>query len=430
MDRTAAPLFRSKIQTIAAKRKGLGCFGDLGPGRLATDEWQARGLELPDVAALRRYRLDRVVDALGRADVAAILLSDPINVRYATDSTNMQVWCTHNRVRYALVCADGHVVVFDFHGSSHLSDHLGLVKEIRPATAWTFFLAGESAPDQARAWAAEIDDILRDRAGDNRRLALDTADMTGIKALRDLGVEPLEGQHLIERARVIKSVDEIRAMRCALDAKEAAMAVMEAALTPGISEQELWAILHKEAISRGGEWIETRLLASGPRTNPWFQECSSRVIEEGDVVAFDTDLIGPYGYCADISRSWVCGDVWSAEQKELYAIASDQIETNAALVTPGLSFREFADQAFQLPEDCVANRYSAIAHGVGLCDEYPHIGYPMDREPGASDDYLEAGMTICIESYVGRVGGREGIKLEQQVLVTEAGSELLSTYRL
>ena len=67
-------------------------------------------------------------------------------------------------------------------------------------------------------------------------------------------------------------------------------------------------MLHAENIRRGGEWIETRLLASGPRTNPWFQECGAAVIEAGDIVAFDTDLIGPYGYCADISRTWLAGD--------------------------------------------------------------------------------------------------------------------------
>ena len=49
-------------------------------------------------------------------------------------------------------------------------------------------------------------------------------------------------------------------------------------------------------IRRGGEWIETRLLTSGPRTNPWFQECGPRIVQPNEILAFDTDLIGPYGY--------------------------------------------------------------------------------------------------------------------------------------
>ena len=81
------------------------------------------------------------------------------------------------------------------------------------------------------------------------------------------------------------------------------MAEMQAALAPGVTEIELWSHLHAGNIKRGGEWIETRLLTSGARTNPWLQECGSRQIQAGDLVAFDTDLIGPYGYCADISRT-------------------------------------------------------------------------------------------------------------------------------
>ncbi|TIW64079.1 MAG: aminopeptidase P family protein, partial [Mesorhizobium sp.] len=140
----------------------------------------------------------------------------------------------------------------------------------------------------------------------------------------------------MESARLIKSPDEILAMRRSIVACEAAMGEMEHALKPGISENELWAELHRGNIARGGEWIETRLLSSGPRTNPWFQECSSRVIEAGDLVAFDTDLIGPYGFCADLSRTWLCGDGKpSNEQRDLFRIAADQIAHNTELMRPG-----------------------------------------------------------------------------------------------
>jgi Xaa-Pro aminopeptidase len=180
---------------------------------------------------------------------------------------------------------------------------------------------------------------------------------------------------------------------------------------------------------RGGEWIETRLLASGPRTNPWFQECSSRPIEAGDLVAFDTDLIGPYGYCADISRTWRCGGGRpTGAQRTLYAIAREQVAHNVAEIRAGVSFREFAERAFVLPERYRANRYSTVVHGVGLADEYPAIYYPEDAQASGYDGVFEENMTICIESYVGEAGGAEGVKLEEQVLVTPTGAEVLSTY--
>ena len=424
----AAGGYQSKILRSAERRPGAGSFGDLGPGALALGEWQALGLELPDACAMRASRLARMRAQLAARDYAGIVVTDPINVRYATDSTNFQVWCLHNPVRYAFVATDGPVIVFDFHGCAHLSAHLELVDEVRPGRGWYFFKSGDRVAEHASGWAAEIADLVQAHGGGNRRVAIDRADREGIAALEALGLSLQAGQEVMELARAIKSPDEIKAMRCALAACEAAMGVMQVNLRPGVTEQGLWAHLHVETVRRGGEWIETRLLSSGPRTNPWFQECGSRVIEPGDLVAFDTDLIGPYGYCADISRTWLCEGRASNAQIDLYRLAREQIAYNLELVRPGLGLREFSDKAFRLPERYRANRYSAIAHGVGVCDEYPAIYYPEDVEITGYDGVLEPGMTICVESYIGEQGGAEGVKLEEQVLVTETGAEVLSRY--
>ena len=424
-----SPGYQSKILRAAERRRALGSFGDLGPGSLAVGEWQALGLELPDMTAMRSYRLARLRAQLAERDYAGVVVTDPINVRYATDSTNFQVWCLHNPVRYAFVATEGPVIVFDFHGCEHLSAHLDLVDEVRPGRGWYFFKSGERIAEHAAGWAAELSELVRAHGGGNRRLAIDHVNPEGVEALRAQGISLHEGQAVMEHARAIKSADEIKAMRCALATCEAAMLVMQQHLRPGIAEQELWAHLHAENVKRGGEWIETRLLSSGPRTNPWFQECGSRVIEAGDLVAFDTDLIGPYGYCADISRTWRCGEGRaSARQRDLYRLAREQIAYNLELVRPGLGFREFSAKAFQLPERDAGNRYSTIAHGVGLCDEYPAVYYPKDAEDSGYDGVLEAGMTICIESYIGEAGGAEGVKLEEQLLVTATGAEVLSRY--
>ncbi len=422
--------YASKISRAAARQRGLGSFGDLGPGALAVDEWHDLGLELPDAEALRAYRLMRVREQLQTLDYAGILLTDPINVRYATDSTNMQVWCSHNQVRYAFVACDGPVIVFDFHGSSHLSRHLPLVDEIRPGQAWSYFLTGDGTGAAAGRWAAEIVDMVRVHGGDNRRLAVDKVDRLGSNALETRGLALCDGQEVMELARKVKSIDEINAMRCAIATCDVGMAAMQAHLQPGLTEQELWAHLHAENIKRGGEWIETRLLASGQRTNPWFNECSSKVIEAGDIVAFDTDLIGPYGYCADISRTWLCGDGRpTSRQKAMYQLAVEQLEENTVLLRPGLGFLDYASRSFALPERYRANRYSVILHGVGLCDEYPAIVYAEDAKD-AYEGVFEAGMTVCVESYIGEEDGPDGIKLEQQLLITENGAELLSHYPL
>ena len=170
-------------------------------------------------------------------------------------------------------------------------------------------------------------------------------------------------------------------------------------------------------------------MASGPRTNPWFQECGDRIIRAGELVAFDTDLIGPFGYCADISRTFFCGPGRPSEaQRRLYALAVEQLAHNTALLRPGAAFSEITERAWRIPEAYVANRYSNVVHGVGLADEWPKVFHREDEAALAYDGVIEAGMTLCVESYIGEAGGREGVKLEQQLLVTADGTVPLSTF--
>ena len=102
--------------------------------------------------------------------------------------------------------------------------------------------------------------------------------------------------------------------------------------------------------------------------------------------------------------------------------------TNIGLIQPGMSFAEMTAKSHRLPEAYRALRYGVLAHGVGLCDEYPSVRYPEDVEAHGYSGRFEVGMTLCVEAYVGAVGGREGVKLEEQVVVTENGCILLSRY--
>ncbi len=404
----------------------------LGYGALAEAEWRAAGIPDPDLAAMRHYRLARIRAELVRHDYAGLIVYDPVNIRYATDSTNMQLWVTHNATRFCFVATNGPVILFDYHHSEHLSDHAGMADEVRPAYSTIFMYGGDEIGTRIRRWADEVADLLAEFGGANRRIAIDYLQPDQHAGLAARGISVHDGQQVIERARSIKSADEIICMRRAIVSCEAAMSEMEAGLRPGMSENDLWALLHHGNIVRGGEWIETRLLSSGPRTNPWFQESSSRTILAGDLVSFDTDLIGPYGFCSDISRTWLAGTgMPSDEQRALYRVASDQVIHNTEILKPGMTHRELWETARTLPEDCLPNRYGVLYHGVGMCDEYPSIPYPQDVEDGVpADDTLEPGMVLCVESYTGRLGGHEGVKLEEQVLITDNGHEKLSKYPL
>ncbi len=402
---------------------------EIGPTALAFAEWEALGLEMPHLETMREFRLQRLVQELQKNDYGGIVLFDPLNIRYATDTTNMQLWITHNPARACFVSADGYVVLFDFHSCEHLSDHLPLVRERRHGASFFYFESGHRADEHADLFAAQIDELMRSHAGANRRLAVDKIEIAGLRALERIGLEVYEGQAVTEIARVIKGPDEIKAMRCAVAACEAAMFEMQAAIEPGKSENEIWSVLHAGNIKRGGEWLETRIFSSGPRTNPWFQESGPRIVQPGELLALDTDMVGTYGICCDISRTWHSGGARPTdEQKWLYQISHEHIMTNMELLKPGISFREITEKAHRLPDDCVPNRYGVVMHGVGLCDEYPSIRYREDYDSYGYDGVVEPGMVLCVEVYCGRKNGHEGVKLEDQVLITEDGYENLTAY--
>ncbi|KAA3623363.1 MAG: aminopeptidase P family protein [Proteobacteria bacterium] len=379
--------------------------------------------------AVREYRLKRVREQLARFDYAGILLFDQINVRYATDATNMQIWCGHYETRCAYVSTDGPLVLFDYGNYPHLVEGLSAIDEYRRMPSFYFFTAGSRGAEFAEVFASEIDDLLTTHGGGNRRLAVDRLSPLGSVPLAKRDIELCDGQEVMELARAIKSAAELQLMRASIDACEAGMRAMRDALAPGMTENALWSVLHQVNIERGGEWIETRLLSSGPRTNPWFRECSMRVMEAGDLVSFDTDLIGPYGYCADVSRTWVCGENRpTGEQRRLYACAHEQVQTNIERLKPGMTFEEVSRGAWSIPAEFERNRYGSLIHGVGLADEYPSIKHAHDLEARGYPGVVEPGMTLCVESYIGAENGREGVKLEEQVVVTDDGVERLSSY--
>ena len=378
-------------------------------------------------------RLERLRAQIAAADCDAALLYDPTNIRYATGTSNMQVYSLHNPCRYAFVPVDGPVVLFDFKGCEHLSESHPAVDEVRSATSWYHFITGARTKEFAERWADEIVGLLGGAGspGTRRRIAVDRLDPYGFEALCRRGVAVTDGQEVANLARVIKTSDEIDALRVAVGACEAAIAEMAAALRPGLTEQELWAVLHRGSIERGGEWFETRLLTSGPRTNPWYQECSDRIIGDGDLVAFDTDLIGVGGYSVDISRTWLAGDRQATdEQRRMYAAAREQVATNVALLRPGLTFREFCQTAATPPGQLHTRTNAALAHGIGLCNEYPLILNRDHFDEAGYDGVIEAGMVLCVESLVAPAGAREAVKLEEQVVITESGAVPLSTYPL
>jgi Xaa-Pro aminopeptidase len=293
----------------------------------------------------------------------------------------------------------------------------------------SYFFGGSRMDEWMKRWAKEMADLVDQYGGGNRRLGVERAGARAPAAFGDLNIEVADAMDVIEAARNIKSPEEILCMNHAIAVAETGMWRMREALQPGMSEIELWSLLWQANMEHGGDWIECRLLSAGDRTNPWLQEASGRLIRPGELVAFDTDLIGPFGYAADISRTYICATKPTACQKELYQRAYDEVQHNMELMRPGMSFKEITDKSFRQPDQFIPNRYPVVAHGIGMSDEWPAILYPQDYAEAGYDGVLETGMTLCVESYVGEARGSEGVKLEQQVLITDDGYRLLTRFQ-
>jgi Xaa-Pro dipeptidase len=341
----------------------------------------------------------------------------------------MQIITARNAPSRYLLLTQDESILYEFTGCLHLGKGYSTVTDVRPARTASFCAAGNRVEEEERLWAGEMASTIRELVGGERRIGMERMNAGAALALEREGFEIVDAQRAVELARAIKSAEEIQCIKVALRATEAALAYMAERLRPGMTENELWSLLHQGVIALGGDYCETRLLSSGTHTNPWFQETGSRRIGANEIVALDTDVVGCYGYYCDFSRTFHSGpDKPSAAQRTLYRTAHEQVLHNVGILKPGLTFKEYSERAWNIPERYVDNRYFLSAHGCGMTGEYPYLYHRMDYAAAGYDGVVEPGMTICVESYIGEKRGPEGVKLEQQCLVTDTGIEVLSQY--
>ena len=382
-----------------------------------------------DLPAVYAYRQGRARAEMAARGVDAVILSDAVNIRYATGARNMQVFTSRNAPSRYLVLTARRAILFEFTGCAHLADGLATIDEVRPALTASFVAAGPEIGAREKAWAAATADLLIELVGPRATVGLERMNAGAALALHAQGFHIVDAQEPIEMARAIKSTEEMKCVVASLRATEIAVAKLRAAIRPGLREVELWSVLHQSVIAQNGDYVETRLLNAGQRTNPWFQEAGDSVIGANELIALDTDVVGRHGYYADFSRTFHSGPgAPTAAQRELYKVAHEQVCANIDILRPGMSFRDYADAAWDIPDKYFANRYYLSAHGCGMSGEYPYLYHRGDFPDAGYDGEIRPGMTICVESYIGAEGGAEGVKLEQQVLITETGVALLSRF--
>ncbi|MGD8710360.1 MAG: Xaa-Pro peptidase family protein [Ectothiorhodospiraceae bacterium] len=381
-----------------------------------------------DPKALRAGRLRRLREMMAEKGYAAVVLFDPYNQRYATGSRNMFGYFLRNSTRYIYVPLEGPVILFEYPGSAHVSTWLETIDESRTSkVVWSAVNQRDNL--NSDPFAREIADLVRQHGGGNLHVGLDRCSHILALSLEAQGLTVGDCMQDTLHCRRLKTPEEVACLAQSMAATEGAVADVEAAIKPGVSETDLFATMYGSVIRNGGEFIETRLLNSGPRTNPWFNEASDRIVRPGELVAMDSDTIGVSGYYSDFSRTFHVGPGRpTGYQQSLYQMAWEQVHHNIAILKPWMSFREIAERAWRIPERFLDRRYPSIIHGVGMHGETPLVAHAMDLDRFTGDGTLEPGMVVSVESYIGEVDGPEGVKLEEEVLITDTGVEMLSRY--
>jgi len=376
---------------------------------------------------LRRERLKKTQAEMAAGDVGALVLTDTANIRYTTGIAVMPLWTATNLAHYVLVPVKGSPVVFEFTQARFRAEEF--FADVRNAHYWQARFAEHMAAENSAAWATELRAVLQEWGVADARLGVDKLDFHGFNALQQQGLTLVDADEPLEKARQIKTADEIELMRQSAAVCEAALYDMEQAIRPGVTENELLGVYWHKLCSLGGEYVFCRLLASGSKTNPWFQEAGSKMVRPGDLVGFDTDTIGPEGYACDISRTFLCGNKPTPVQKEAYQVAYDFVQAVAEMLRPGLAFDELVENLPRFPEAYWPQRYSTILHGIGTDDEPPFIPYPSPEETMVlPQGEFKENMVVSVEFYAGKVGEQDGVKLEDEVWITADGPVMISLY--
>jgi Xaa-Pro aminopeptidase len=379
-----------------------------------------------DFRQLRRDRLAKVQREMAVCRIGALVLTDIVNIRYCVGISVMPLYTAVNLAHYVVVPVEGEPVIFEYGGAEFRAEPFW--SDVRPSIFWQARVVDADSARKAARWAAQIRGVLGERGLADARIGVDVLDFHGFTALQDQGLHLTDADHAIAAARMIKTMDEIELMLQSCAVAEAALYDMEQAIRPGISENELLAIYWHRMLVLGGEHCSTRLIVSGYKTNPWFHEAGSKLVRPGDLVAIDTDMIGPEGYACDMSRTFVCGDTASATQKEAYKVAHDFVRGCIDLIGPGVSYAEFVDRCPVLPEAYRAQQYGVILHGIGTDDESPNIPLPGDPHTEMPEGEFRENMVLAVECYAGKVGAQEGVKLEDEVWVSADGASVISLY--
>jgi Xaa-Pro dipeptidase len=379
-----------------------------------------------DLEALRTKRIARADEQRKKAGLDALLVWKDENCRYLTDLRPQLIAGKTTALNGALLIEGKAPILFCSGGERDRVDRtMPWIEEVHTIPIIEERALVEGMVDKI------LGPVLRKYRLSDSKIGLDEANTVFVKALsakfQKLVVE--DGDTPMQQARMIKLPEEIALLEEATAIADAVTASGVAAIAEGVRECEVAAEAMRTLFRLGGEYahVMTPFVASGENMAPPHRICSDKIIRHGDVVFID---IGANwnGYFGDVARTAICGEA-SGEQKKIYTAVYEGLKAGIAEMRPGRTNKDAAEALVRTAaEHGFGDRFLSlfIAHGVGIgANEPPYIGETL---PGAPVYEFQPGMVFAVEPliWVEGIRGGGGVRLEEQVLITEAGPHVMS----
>ncbi|MDL9978778.1 M24 family metallopeptidase [Microbacterium sp. ASV49] len=385
--------------------------------------------ERVDFDRLRNYRVARAKAALEASECGAFLLFDFYNIRYTT-----QTWIGgalgDKMIRYCLLVRDREPVLWDFGSAVR---HHKLYSKWLPEENWRAgFLGfrGAVPPSSGlmRDAVREIKGLLEDAGVANAPVGVDIVEPPFLFEMAAQGLTVVDAQQHMLDARVIKSQDELMLLNQAAAMVDGVYQDIVEALKPGVRENEIVALANKRLYELGSDQVEAVNAISGERCNPHPHNFTDRIIRPGDQAFFD--IIHSYnGYRTCYYRTFAVGSATVA-QRDAYTQARDWMDRAIAAIRPGAGTDDVARVLPRADEFGFDDELSAFglqfAHGLGLgLHERPIISRLNSLDNPIE---LRPGMVFAMETYCPASDGISAARIEEEVVVTETGTEILTRF--
>src|SRR2546421_10032599 len=379
---------------------------------------------------LRDERLARIKQLLAESDLGALLCFDMATIRYIT-ATHIGTWASDKLNRFCLLPQGDEPIMWDFGSAArHHQLYNPWLDGERRSRAGISTMRGAMSPASGRAEdvARKIKVELEERGLLGEPVGIDAIEPQVLFALQAEGIEIADGQELMQQARVIKTRDEITLLNMACAMVDAAYEELYRTMRAGIRENECVALVNKVLYEMGSEFVEGGNAISVERCSPHPHVFTDRALRPGDPAYFDI-LHSYMGYRTCYYRTFA---VASASRPLLDAYKRCRYYLDAAIdmIRPGATTAEVVSvwpraQEFGFPDEEAAFA-PQLGHGVGLSIwEKPVFSRLVSLE---HPEEITEGMVFALETFWPASDGWSAARIEEQLVVTGDGCEVITRF--